>query len=440
MSDSWQFNMKIGGASVPRPGRQLSFLSVVAPRHMRTPHNMCGTITTVPNSKQREQENKTLEKLPPAPPASLVPRSAEIDRGAKATDGRAAGANRPFRDSLLIIANFPSETLRVASSDPAYFANERENVNAAGRQIFFPLANQDFPIVRRVDHSERTMQDNATASESLEHEPRRALGEPATRGSCDRVEAMRRVLGDELARKLGVYRMPAGFCLSVVIPVYNEIKTLPRVIERVRGTQLPIEMVIVDDGSRDGSREFLADLQRDPLAGANVKVLFHERNQGKGGALKTGFLHCSGDVVVIQDADLEYDPNDYWPLLQPIVEGHADVVYGSRFSHIDGPVHHFWHRWGNQFITRLSNYKSGLALTDAETCYKMVRRELIAQVAADLRERGFGVELEITLKLARMRGVRFYERPISYVGRSWADGKKIGVKDGIWALWCILRY
>jgi len=126
--------------------------------------------------------------------------------------------------------------------------------------------------------------------------------------------------------------------------------------------------------------------------------------------------------------------------LQPIIEDQADVVYGSRFSHIDGPVHHYWHRWGNQFVTRLSNWKSGWTLTDVETCYKMIRRELVQQIAPHLQERGFGIELELTHKLARMPGVRFYERPVSYVGRSWADGKKIGLKDGLWALWCILRY
>src|SRR4029079_8939656 len=151
------------------------------------------------------------------------------------------------------------------------------------------------------------------------------------------------------------------------------------------------------------------------------------------------FLACTGDVVIIQDADLEYDPADYRSLLQPIIEGEADVVYGSRFSHIDGPVHHYWHRWGNQFVTRLSNWKSGWTLTDVETCYKMIRREGVQQTGPHLQERGFGIELELTHKLARMPSVRFYERPVSYVGRSWADGKKIGLKDGLWALWCILR-
>jgi hypothetical protein len=127
-------------------------------------------------------------------------------------------------------------------------------------------------------------------------------------------------------------------------------------------------------------------------------------------------------------------------LLQPIVEGQADVVYGSRFSHIDGPVHHYWHRWGNQCITRLANWKSGLALTDVETCYKLIRRELLVQIAPGLTERGFGIELELTFKLAHLPGVRFYERPVSYVGRSWAEGKKIGFKDGLWALWCIVKH
>jgi glycosyltransferase involved in cell wall biosynthesis len=267
-------------------------------------------------------------------------------------------------------------------------------------------------------------------------------GEVAPTGEpFDRVTILHRLLGHELFRKLGLFRLPSGFKLSVVMPVYNEIRTLARVIERVRATKLPLELVIVDDGSRDGSREYLAELQgsSDP-ANADLKIILHEKNQGKGGALKTGFLACTGDVVIIQDADLEYDPNDYWSLLQPIVEGEADVVYGSRFSHIDGPVHHYWHRWGNQLITRLSNWKSGRALTDVETCYKMVRRELIQQIAPGLQERGFGIELELTFKLARLPGVRFYERPVSYVGRSWAEGKKIGVKDGLWAMWCILRY
>jgi glycosyltransferase involved in cell wall biosynthesis len=266
-----------------------------------------------------------------------------------------------------------------------------------------------------------------------------AAGDPAA--PRDRVEMLQRLLGPNLCRRLGIYRLPPGFRLSVVMPVYNEIRTLSQVIERLQATRLPLEIVIVDDGSRDGSREFLSQLDRTQgPAGSTFKIIFHERNLGKGGALRTGFAACTGDAVVVQDADLEYDPQDLHALLQPLVEGQADVVYGSRFSHIDGAVQAYWHRWGNQLITRLSNWKSGRALTDVETCYKLVRRELIERVAPHLKERGFGIELELTFKLARLPGVRFYERPISYEGRTWAEGKKIGVKDGLWALWCILRY
>ena len=261
--------------------------------------------------------------------------------------------------------------------------------------------------------------------------------EPAT----DRVAVVERLVGREVARKLGVYRIPAGFRLSVVIPVYNERRTIEAVVQRVRGTGVPCEIVIVDDGSQDGTRDLLAQWRDSGSAEhADLKIIFHERNQGKGGALKTGFSHCTGDAVIIQDADLEYDPHDFVALLQPIIEGRADVVYGSRFSEHDGPVLHYWHRWGNQLITRLSNWRSGRTFTDVETCYKLMRRELIQQITPTLCERGFGIEIEITQKLARLPGVRFFERPVSYEGRSYAEGKKIGWRDGVWALWCIARY
>jgi glycosyltransferase involved in cell wall biosynthesis len=257
----------------------------------------------------------------------------------------------------------------------------------------------------------------------------------------DQITFLQQLLGASLCRKLGIYHIPSDFHLSVIMPVYNEIRTLPKVIDRVLATQLPIELIIIDDGSSDGSREFLTDLRdRRGAPNTDLQVILHDKNQGKGGAIKTGFLACTGDAVIIQDADLEYDPADYRALLQPIIEGEADVVYGSRFSHIDGPIHHYWHRWGNQLLTRLSNWKSGRTLTDVETCYKLIRRELVQKIAPQLRERGFGIEIELTMTLARLPNVRFYERPVSYAGRSWTEGKKIGVKDGLWALWCILCY
>jgi glycosyltransferase involved in cell wall biosynthesis len=284
------------------------------------------------------------------------------------------------------------------------------------------------------------------ASPESEFEPlRRWLREPARErvdfAAGDRLEILQRMLGEELCRRLGLFRLPAGFRLSVVIPVYNEVRTLANVVARVRNTGIPCEIVIVDDGSRDGTRDLLVGWRDHPTPEqADLKILLHERNQGKGAALRTGFLECTGDVVVVQDADLEYDPRDYWLLLQPIVQGEADIVYGSRFSHNDGPVLSAWHTWANQTVTWISNLKSGRKLSDVETCYKMFRRELIQQIAPTLREKRFGVEIEMTHKLARLRDVRFFERPISYAGRSYAEGKKIGLADGLWALWCILRY
>jgi len=257
----------------------------------------------------------------------------------------------------------------------------------------------------------------------------------------DRIEVLEGVLGSEVCRKLGIYRVPADFLLSVVIPVYNEVHTLQRVLERVQSVGIPCEIICVDDGSTDGTRDLLPKLAAEAeQRGEKLKVVLHERNQGKGAALKTGFLNVSGDVVVIQDADMEYDPHDFRLLLQPILAGEADVVYGSRFSHDDGPVLHYWHALGNKIITRLANWRWGLRFSDVETCYKMVTRKLIDEIAPQLREKRFGVELELTARLIRRGGVRFFERPISYAGRSYAEGKKIGWKDGISAMRCILRY
>jgi glycosyltransferase involved in cell wall biosynthesis len=221
--------------------------------------------------------------------------------------------------------------------------------------------------------------------------------------------------------------------LSVVIPVYNERETVLQVIAAVQGVDLEKEIIVVDDGSSDGTRELLATIS-EPA----VRVILHDRNQGKGAALRTGFAAADGDVVIIQDADLEYDPQDYHRLLRPILEGKADVVYGSRF--VGGEQHRalfFWHMLGNKFLTLLSNMMTDLNLTDMETCYKVFRREVLQRIT--IEENRFGFEPEITAKIAKLR-VPIYEVGISYAGRTYRDGKKIGWKDGISALRCIFKY
>ncbi|MCO6459046.1 MAG: glycosyltransferase family 2 protein [Pirellulaceae bacterium] len=233
-----------------------------------------------------------------------------------------------------------------------------------------------------------------------------------------------------------MYPLPADFLLSVVIPVYNELGTVQEVIRRVRESGVPCEIILVDDGSTDGTRELLGKLQGE----ADLRVIFHERNQGKGAAVQTGLEHVRGDAAVIQDADLEYHPAEYRFLLQPIVEGEADAVFGSRFLGDNQRVLYFWHYVANRVLTTLSNCFTNLNLTDMETCYKVFRREVVEQIAPTLKEKGFGIEPEITAKVASLPGVRIFERPISYHGRTYAEGKKITWRDGAWALWCIIRY
>lgn len=229
---------------------------------------------------------------------------------------------------------------------------------------------------------------------------------------------------------------PLESCLlSVIIPVYNEEATVEQVVNRVRGTGIPCEIILVDDGSTDGTGRILKSL----ATAADTKLVTRDRNRGKGAALRSGFAVATGDVVLIQDADLEYDPQDYARLLEPILDGTANVVYGSRFNASyrgDG----FWHRKVNGLITWLSNRETRLQLTDVETGYKVFRRELIQEIAPTLQEDGFGFEVEITAKLAERLDVHFVERPISYAGRSYAEGKKIGLADGLRALWCVFRY
>lgn len=222
--------------------------------------------------------------------------------------------------------------------------------------------------------------------------------------------------------------------LSVVIPIYNEVNTIETLVARVQAVDLEKELILVDDCSTDGTRDRLEGLSR----ASNIKVIHHGRNQGKGAALRTGFAAATGDIVIIQDSDLEYDPQEYPKLIRPIVEDRADVVYGSRF--VGGETHrvlYFWHSAGNRFLTLLSNMFTNINLTDMEVCYKVFRRSVIQNIT--IEENRFGFEPEITAKIARL-GVRIYEVGIAYHGRTYEEGKKIGWKDGVRAIWCILKY
>ncbi len=229
------------------------------------------------------------------------------------------------------------------------------------------------------------------------------------------------------------YVLPPKFKLTVVIPVYNEERTIRQVIARVNALPIPKEIVVVDDASTDGTADILDELD----GRTGIHVIHKPQNEGKGAALRTGFRHAGGDVVVVQDADLEYDPRDIVAVIRPIVEGKSDVVFGSRFLGEEAQDKSLVHRTGNWFLTAASNWLTGLELTDMETCYKAFRRETLAKI--EIQQNRFGFEPEVTAKLARLKA-RITEVPIRYRARGYAEGKKIGIKDLFNAVWCIVRY
>lgn len=287
-----------------------------------------------------------------------------------------------------------------------------------------------------VSHSDTTrlLAEATRAQADPSSSDRKAFAPSPAHPSRAQVERLESLLGTELCRRLGIVAPPADFLLSIVIPIFNETRTIESVVARVRRAEPEAEIILVDDGSKDGTREKLPALEA-----SGCRVILHERNQGKGAALMTGFAAATGDVVAIQDADEEYDPLEFRWLLQPIFRGEADVVLGSRFSSNDRLVTPWWHRMGNQLITTLFNLRTGLSFTDVETCYKVMRREALAPILPTLREKRFGIEIELLMKLVR-QDVRFAERPIRYDKRTYAEGKKIGLKDAFRALWCMAKY
>ena len=250
------------------------------------------------------------------------------------------------------------------------------------------------------------------------------------------------ILGDAACRQLGIYTIPDDFLLSVVIPVYNERNTLMQLLERVRDVPVRKEIVLVDDCSQDGTRDLLKSLEQesneDPMN--RLSIQYHDVNRGKGAAVRTGLNRATGDVFIIQDADLEYDPAEIPRLLQPIVQGRADVVFGSRFLG-DQPhrVLYYWHYLANKILTTYSNLMTNLNLTDMETCYKLFSKEIMQQIAPNLQQERFGIEPELTARVSSIP-CRIFEMSISYHGRTYDEGKKIGLKDGFSALWCITKY
>jgi glycosyltransferase involved in cell wall biosynthesis len=285
-------------------------------------------------------------------------------------------------------------------------------------------------------HVQRMLRMEATTHDAigLPHQRDTVLDLDLDHGQ-ERSNLLRRLLGEGPCRQLGICPIPPDFLLSVIIPVYNEEQYIRAVVERVQAVPLPKEILIINDCSTDSTREILEGLE-----GGNIRVLHQPLNQGKGAALRRGFERATGSVVLVQDADLEYDPAEYPRLIQPILDNRADVVFGSRFVGESHRVLYFWHSVANRVLTTLSNMFTNLNLTDMETCYKVFRREVLKGMT--LKSNRFGFEPEVTAKIAKKKSPawRIYEVPVSYSGRTYEEGKKIGLKDAIQAFFCIVRY
>jgi glycosyltransferase involved in cell wall biosynthesis len=274
-----------------------------------------------------------------------------------------------------------------------------------------------------------------TSSNDLPDEKLETFFNQIADSPAQRYYFLRRLIGDAGCKKLGIFPLPERFRLSVVIPVFNERPWIRELVRRVQKVPIPKEIILVDDCSTDGTREVLRELE-----GGDVRVFYQPANRGKGAALREGFNKATGDVVIVQDADLEYDPNEYPALIQPIIDNRADVVYGSRFIGESHRVLFFWHYLANKLLTALSNICTNLNLTDMESCYKVFRRDVLKGI--HLKSNRFGFEPEITAKIAKQRKPtwRIFEIPISYSGRTYEEGKKIGLRDALAAFYWILRY
>ncbi len=261
----------------------------------------------------------------------------------------------------------------------------------------------------------------------------------------EHAESLQTMLGHDACRRLAIYALPKDFCLSVIVPVYNEAKTIESVVMRLEETGLPMQIILVDDGSTDGTSDRMREIERAyerhdrARTSTRLQVCQHEKNRGKGAAIRTGIVAAQGEIIVIQDADQEYDPSDFRYLMQPILRGEADVAYGTRYGHYDRQLSPLWHQAVNALLSFLASVAVGIRLSDVETCYKMARREYFQTVLPDLQENRFGIEIELTARFAR-RGLRFTERPIHYRHRWYDEGKKIGWRDGVSALRCIAKY